>query len=225
MTPSCTATGGHHFESIYRYYDEHRVLIYVGITARGNRRNLEHGDGADWWPFVAHQKVDHVETRAKALAQERELIRRYRPPFNKPHNPDWESMRAAYLAFREGSASDDWSPTKAWQAVGRQLKVRPYLAADEGQNLWTLVTTAEAAPIIPYLGRTNGKIRVYANGERVGRIHDVRPTGLVAAILVQGKKRIGDYAVGTAQLTFDTKAKKIRIGAISFYETDRLVVA
>lgn len=85
--------------SVYRYYDAHKVLIYVGITKRGVLRQREHNEHAEWWQFVGSQEVDHYDTREIASAQESFLIRQHRPPFNKSQNPDHERLRDAYLTL------------------------------------------------------------------------------------------------------------------------------
>lgn len=87
--------------SVYRYYDHAGRLIYVGITARGIVRQHEHNGTSEWWPFVARQEIEHCRDREEALRVERELIKLYRPPFNKVHNEDWERLRAAYLGIVE----------------------------------------------------------------------------------------------------------------------------
>jgi excinuclease UvrABC nuclease subunit len=102
--------------SVYRYYDRDGMLIYVGITSRGARRNYEHNRSKDWWPYVARQEVDHYETRDQALKRERSLIIRHRPPFNRQHNPDADALRAVYVAYAdasEESALDAWRPPRS----------------------------------------------------------------------------------------------------------------
>lgn len=96
-TPKSDATP----TSVYLFYDKDGVLLYVGITARGIARQGEHNSAKEWWPFVARQEVEHYPNRKHAAGRERGLIRRYRPPFNKQHNPDHEITRAAYLDFQE----------------------------------------------------------------------------------------------------------------------------
>ena len=85
--------------SVYRYYDRHGVLIYVGITKQGMGRNLQHNQRAEWWPFVVRQEVEHLPSRAAAMAHEKRLIRQHRPPFNRQHNVDHETFRLAYLRW------------------------------------------------------------------------------------------------------------------------------
>ena len=91
--------------SVYKYYDAHGLILYVGITSRGTTRNGEHNRDKEWWPFVVRQEVEHHPTRAAALDRERSLIRRYRPPFNVVHNLGHEETRSAYLTFRESKAT------------------------------------------------------------------------------------------------------------------------
>src|SRR3990167_2748522 len=88
--------------SVYRYFDESGILIYVGITSQRVTRNRQHNADKVWWQWVASQKIDHFLDTASAHAREVELIKRYRPPFNKQHNPDHSPMSAAYIAARSG---------------------------------------------------------------------------------------------------------------------------
>lgn len=85
--------------SVYKYYDRHGILLYVGITSRGISRNREHNATKEWWPFVASQTVEHFPTRDAALAHERLTIQRRQPPFNKQHNRAYSAIRSAYLMF------------------------------------------------------------------------------------------------------------------------------
>lgn len=84
--------------SVYRYYDQNNLLLYVGITSRGGQRNREHNATKEWWPFVVRQDVEHYPTRAAATAREKNLIRAFHPPFNKQHNPDYRDLQAIYRA-------------------------------------------------------------------------------------------------------------------------------
>lgn len=108
--------------SIYRYYDADRRLIYVGITGKGMVRQAQHNSNAEWWRFVSTQEVEHVESRHAALHRERELIERFRPPFNREHNPDWQRLRADYLAAHEPKQGecDDLMRCDCWWAGVRE---------------------------------------------------------------------------------------------------------
>ena len=90
--------------SLYRYYDSAGVLIYVGITSQRIARNRQHNGDKIWWQWVASQKIDHFSSAREAHAAEVRLIQKFRPPFNKQHNPDHSAMSTAYTAARNGDA-------------------------------------------------------------------------------------------------------------------------
>lgn len=83
--------------SVYRYYDKNKILIYVGITSTGITRNRQHNADKAWWKYVASQEIDHYGSRDAARFNEINLINRFRPPFNRQHNPDYEAIHAYYL--------------------------------------------------------------------------------------------------------------------------------
>lgn len=115
VTPSPT--------SVYRYYDRNGLLLYVGITSRGIKRNREHNDTKEWWPYVHRQSVTHFPTREDALAREKSLIVKFHPPFNTQHNPDHDEMRALYLlqAALPGSGLRR-KPTDAEKGMSRKAR-------------------------------------------------------------------------------------------------------
>lgn len=159
--------------SVYRYYDRHGVLIYVGITHRDIRRNLEHNKRARWWPYVVRQEVDHFETRDQALAHEKALIFQYRPPFNTQHNPDAESLRDVYVAFAaRDDASDD--PMAAFRAIGAHARLTVASQSSDlrfiilrsqpsdcvvARHLLTGGGTTIRQPVVTHRGSGVGKVR------------------------------------------------------------------
>lgn len=116
--------------SVYRYYDRDGVLLYVGITNRGQERNREHFKSKDWWRFVARQDVSHYASRGEAEEHEKNLIQRYQPPFNVTHNPFWEDLRAEYLDLAEVPTGEE---QRAWSAGwddAASLMLSAYLHAE-----------------------------------------------------------------------------------------------
>lgn len=95
--------------SLYLYFDRDSVLLYVGITNRGIKRNSEHNLDKAWWPYVARQEIRHLPGRQEAVRAERELIAERRPPFNRQHNPGHEQLAAEYLAYADPPATSDES--------------------------------------------------------------------------------------------------------------------
>jgi len=74
---------------MYRFYDEHGALLYVGITGRRPfRRLMEHICDKPWAPEMARWEVDPGvwHTEEEVLHVERHTIRAERPRYNVRHN-------------------------------------------------------------------------------------------------------------------------------------------
>jgi hypothetical protein len=74
---------------MYRFYDEHGALLYVGITGRRPfRRLMEHVCDKPWAPEMARWEVDPGvwTTEEEVLVVERHTIRSERPRYNVRHN-------------------------------------------------------------------------------------------------------------------------------------------
>lgn len=95
--------------SLYLYYDNCNVLLYVGVTNRGARRNWEHNADKAWWPHVSRQEIRHLPSREEALRLEREIIAERRPPFNRQHNPGHEELAEFYFAYADPPDTGDES--------------------------------------------------------------------------------------------------------------------
>lgn len=159
--------------SLYRYYDGDGELLYVGITTRGPQRQTEHNVSSEWWPYVRRQEVEHLPTRETALDRERDLIQRHRPPFNRQHNDDHQTLKAAYLARITRRA--DLQPTAEcspcpgdvceWDpwgvrvvGCGRVACSRCHADWHGQQRAWREAQASEALDFIAYLdGRTDCK--------------------------------------------------------------------
>ena len=142
--------------SVYRYYDGGGVLLYVGITDRGARRNREHNATKEWWRFVSGQKIEHFPSRDAAEARERELIQQFRPPFNIQHNPSHATSRRTYMNLI-GDPQDAISALRAALVTG---------------------TSRAAESMIDLLERTKG--REMDRNERRLAAHYMRQIGAAA---------------------------------------------
>lgn len=187
LTTAITALGGDRMAeiqrtpvgptSVYRYYDNSGLLLYVGITGRGVRRNIEHDKSKDWWPFVARQEVDHHPTRTTAANIERELIKQFRPPFNVQHNPGWRDTRDAYLAYRGAHRQIDPGVLAARVDRGSQHLVGMVAQDAFGQSL-TLASGIEEAWKVQLVDLSDAPLNISSGGRKaklVGkRIEDGR---------------------------------------------------
>lgn len=107
--------------SVYKYYDNRNILIYVGITSGGILRNRQHNDSKEWWKFVSRQEVEHFKNRDLAHKREVQLIEVYRPPFNKQHNKDHANARRFYLELANGRISPKVLHSKKNLLLAEQL--------------------------------------------------------------------------------------------------------
>lgn len=185
--------------SLYFYYDVNDTLIYLGITDRGMSRNREHNSRAEWWPFVARQEVRHFVTRRAAEAEERELIKRYRPPFNKQHNAYYHEVRAEYLAWVAQPAAD---PRELAISLGKRLPLR---VVDQDDFRLILSSQLEHSAITLRI-RQRGpgeSIPVAGHSARVSQIH--QHAGLLLVHVTPRSSRFPTVASAEAGIKFETQ--------------------
>jgi hypothetical protein len=173
--------------SVYRYYDQLGILIYVGITGRGVKRNREHNLSKSWWRYVAHQEVDHFATRRDALDRERDLIETYRPPFNAQHNDEGLAMAAAYDAWR--SIDSGKVAREIFKGLGnmdRALHLSK-IGYDSETQIQSFRTRLDMAPLAARLVFIEDPRRLARNahGGRAGRVVDMYMQGPLAVIRVR----------------------------------------
>lgn len=68
--------------TVYRFFDAHGDLLYVGIANSVIHRISQHITSKEWFQTVASAKFEHLETRAEAEARERHIIQSERPRYN-----------------------------------------------------------------------------------------------------------------------------------------------
>lgn len=73
--------------AIYRLFDEHERLLYVGITNTLLRRIREHAAEKPWWPDVAFRTVTWHEDRADAEGEETNALLTENPAHNAAGPP------------------------------------------------------------------------------------------------------------------------------------------
>ena len=68
--------------ALYRFYDAHGMLLYVGITNSPGRRWQQHMEQKSWYPQVRHQAVTWYGGEREARRVETRAIHAERPKFN-----------------------------------------------------------------------------------------------------------------------------------------------
>ena len=72
--------------ALYRFFDEHERLLYIGITASLPTRLRGHDDTKPWWLHVRNVTVEHFPDRESVLQAEKHAIESERPLHNVQHN-------------------------------------------------------------------------------------------------------------------------------------------
>lgn len=68
--------------ALYRFYDRHEALLYVGISNDPRRRLKEHAAAKSWYPRIQHQAITWYDSEAQARAAEDRAILGERPEYN-----------------------------------------------------------------------------------------------------------------------------------------------
>jgi hypothetical protein len=210
--------------SLYRYYDRLGLLIYAGITKQGIGRNRQHDKSAEWWPYVVRQEVDHLPSRRAALDAERALIERHRPPFNRQHNPDWQSVRALYVALADEIAGEEpRAASVVYAGFGRTVPLSLLGRTDAGDYL--LATAPHAARLVPYL-TIEDPVPIMLSGARKGTALAIEQRGLSAVITTgSGIVTRVDSIVARLRPCVAHKNKHITVAAINCQGINRRAAA
>jgi hypothetical protein len=210
--------------SVYRYYDKYGLLLYVGLSGSGYRRNDQHSQGSGFWPYVASQTVDHLPDRAAAHAYERRLIIEHRPPFNVHHNPNHQDARAVYLAFRNSPMPDlpDLLLGDAMRTSTRRMRIPLHIKRRDTDLTFAveLRSSPASATMInalatekPSRGPRGGYPRprtIYGN--HIGQVTSIRTEQSI--LVVRATLKAGDYAGAYLQCEEATKSGTYRVTGV-----------
>lgn len=74
---------GHIWPFLYRFYDDARRPLYIGITSSNATRWDQHRKRSEWWPLAEFVAVSVYDTYADVLDAERFALRAETPRFNR----------------------------------------------------------------------------------------------------------------------------------------------
>jgi excisionase family DNA binding protein len=114
-TSTCLKNRPH---ALYRFYDAHDRLLYVGLTANPGSRWQAHSHDKPWWAQVARVTVEHFDGREEVEAAEVAAIKTEKPLHNVAHNPNCDPLRRKVPVNRGTVAHDEPRLTVA-QAADR----------------------------------------------------------------------------------------------------------
>lgn len=107
--------------TLYRFYDAHDRLLYVGISERGPERWKAHRKEKPWWTDVARTTTEHYGDRQAALDAERAAIIAEQPLHNVVHN----RQRKVAGSRSKGWALGPASSVELADASDRHEVIRP----------------------------------------------------------------------------------------------------
>lgn len=87
--------------ALYRHFDKHNDLLYVGISLSAIGRLSQHSDVSHWFHHISRVTIEWFPTRREALSAEREAIRKENPRHNKQHKSVQSSQPKAPLPQSE----------------------------------------------------------------------------------------------------------------------------
>lgn len=74
--------------AVYRAFSKDGTLLYIGCSIRPTGRIEDHRHTSKWHDMTATITLEWFETKAEALAAERNAVMTERPAFNKDHLPE-----------------------------------------------------------------------------------------------------------------------------------------
>lgn len=72
--------------TLYKFYNEKKELLYVGITSQKDDRWSQHKASKPWWKQHKYVVSEHFDTREEALIAEEHSIKVEMPKYNIKHN-------------------------------------------------------------------------------------------------------------------------------------------
>lgn len=95
---------------VYRFWDHHGALLYVGVTSNLETRFKDHS-GKHWWPQASHSTVEAHPNRALALVAEATAIMDEKPLHNiqRPTLDRLELLKSRALG-RPGAEISPYDP-------------------------------------------------------------------------------------------------------------------
>lgn len=70
---------------LYRHFDEHGALLYVGISLSSAARLAQHKDHSQWFKEIKRVEIERYADRQMALLAEQEAIKKEQPKYNIRH--------------------------------------------------------------------------------------------------------------------------------------------
>lgn len=122
---------------VYRFYDAHHTLLYVGMSDKAGQRWNRHADEKWWFEQVVRVDVQHYPTREQASEAEVQAIQTEAPVYNIADSPilDRWSVSSVVVTLPSACAA---TPT-SFEAFERVAEAHPghaSLIVQFGRRQW-----------------------------------------------------------------------------------------
>lgn len=116
--------------ALYRHFDKHGALLYVGISLSAIQRLGQHRENSDWFAEIARQEIEHYSSRELALEAERQAIKSEKPRHNIQHREQGVQERKHAMQVKESRADLDrqivrFNPLYTLPEAAKALNTRP----------------------------------------------------------------------------------------------------
>lgn len=135
--------------ALYRLYDAHGRLLYIGITHELEQRWSTHASTKAWWSKVVRKTIEWHENRGLAEAAEKTAIREERPMHNRANSPWIPGPRG--LERDEATIGEARSNLSELLASARLLR-RCVLLVGRGRKQVGAIVPAELGQLIQQVG-------------------------------------------------------------------------
>lgn len=80
-------------QTLYRLWDRHNQLLYVGISSKWYERLHAHEKNQPWWDEVVTVTLENFQTREAVIDAEKIAIKTERPLHNRQHSHTFEGYQ------------------------------------------------------------------------------------------------------------------------------------
>lgn len=122
--------------TLYRFFDQHDRLLYVGISAAWWARWQSHKGDKPWWLEVHKSILEHYDDKKDAQDAEVRAIKEERPVYNIQHNNNGQHNQP------DGPIGGPWRPTES-DALGHTPESVKSAMAQAGFTPTTPTSTAK----------------------------------------------------------------------------------
>jgi hypothetical protein len=133
---------------LYRYYDADGQLLYVGISLSAVARASQHRSEKGWWRDVARMTVEHLPSRAEAVAAELEAIRTEAPIHNVAGNGETirrYGPKGQYSVTVSPKHMNPWACMYCGRGCGKSPQ-DAFIQVDNSDYWWVLCSGCDDNP-------------------------------------------------------------------------------